>query len=191
MSAIVNIEDAAYEPIRFDKRSVLAMIEAGLLPDDRKVEMIDGVLVTRSPAKNDHAVALAYLIAALLPQLDQNWKGATDVAIFLAHNVMLAPDLAVLPSPLRSEDSSGPDLALAIEIGDATVERDLSDKAPRYARYGVRELWIVDLPERCIHVHLQPQDDGYSSVTRHGWSETVHTNVLAGISFNAARDLPI
>lgn len=46
----------------------------------------------------------------------------------------------------------------------------MREKAPRYARTGVRELWIVNLQQDRLEVFREPGPDGYvtASVFRRG-----------------------
>ena len=134
MNAIVEIACVPHTPLHFVRELLLAMMEAGLLPDDRKIEMIDGVLIEMSPANNDHGVTLAQLIAAVLPALPSRLKGATDVAIFLGKETMLAPDLTVVPDEIITQKARGADLTLAVEVSDTTIRDDLrvqgADRTP-------------------------------------------------------------
>ena len=164
MNAIVDIDGVPHTPVRFNRERLLALMEAGVLPDDRKVEMIDGVLVEMTPAKNDHGRTLSQLIAALVPQLPDELASATDVAIYLADDVMLAPDFVVLPESILTHNAKGPDLLLAVEVADTTVRNDLRDKAPIYARHGVVELWVIDVRSRELIVCRGPGEDGYAEV---------------------------
>ncbi len=57
---------------------------------------------------------------------------------------------------------------------------DRTTRAALYARAGVREYWIVNLPERLVEVYrqpgpmpTQPLGHGYRSLTRHTEGETV------------------
>jgi Uma2 family endonuclease len=43
-----------------------------------------------------------------------------------------------------------------VEVSDMTIERDRL-KLAVYATAGVREVWIVGLPARTIHVHRAPE----------------------------------
>ena len=190
MNAIVRIDGVPHTPMHFDKTRLLALMEAGLLPDDRKIEMIDGVLIEMSPANNDHGVTLANLIAAVIPPLPAGLKAATDVAIFLAENVMLAPDLAILPDPIITQQAKGPDLTLAIEVADTTIRDDLRDKAPVYARHDVAELWIVDVRARQLHVCREPDADGYRSIVVLDEHEPAGTPRIPNLTLRLSDVLP-
>jgi Uma2 family endonuclease len=41
---------------------------------------------------------------------------------------------------------------------------DRTIKVPLYARYGVLEVWLVDLPNQTIHLYREPTPDGYRIV---------------------------
>ena len=103
----------------------------------------------------------------------RDMKGATDVAIFLDDRVMLAPDFAVLPKNILTQDARGNDLLLAVEVADSSIERDLGLKANLYSHYGVAELWVVDIPGERLHVHREPASQGYGLISVHDWSETL------------------
>ena len=47
---------------------------------------------------------------------------------------------------------------------DTSVEYDRRRKAPLYARAGVRDLWLVDIPAGVLDVQREPSVDGYRDV---------------------------
>ena len=53
---------------------------------------------------------------------------------------------------------------LIIEIAESSLATDRGKKLRLYARCGVPEYWIVNLAERCIEVHTEPQGDSYGRV---------------------------
>ena len=48
---------------------------------------------------------------------------------------------------------------------DSSLAYDLQRKPLVYARFGVRELWVVDATRRRTHVHRDPAPDGYGAIT--------------------------
>jgi Uma2 family endonuclease len=56
-------------------------------------------------------------------------------------------------------------LTLVVEISDSTLRKDLHVKTPLYARYGVPEVWIVDLENNCIRFFRHCLGPG--SISRH------------------------
>lgn len=53
------------------------------------------------------------------------------------------------------------DVLLVVEVSDSTVAFDLERKVPLYARAGIRETWVVDIPGRLVHVFRTPAKGEY------------------------------
>jgi Uma2 family endonuclease len=91
------------------------------------------------------------------------------------------PDIALLrPDPdfYRQQAPTAADVLLVIEVSDTTIAADRKIKVPLYARYGVPEVWLVNLNKQCLEVYLQPAAHGYANkrVARRG--ETVTSSQL-------------
>jgi Uma2 family endonuclease len=70
------------------------------------------------------------------------------------------PDVVVARGELRdyAQRHPGPvDLALVIEVADSTLEFDRQQKAIVYAAAKIPEYWIVNLVDRQLEVHREPQ----------------------------------
>ena len=55
------------------------------------------------------------------------------------------------------------DVLLLIEVADTSVVVDRGHKLPLYALSGIREVWIVNLPEQCVEVYTEPSGEGYEA----------------------------
>ena len=49
--------------------------------------------------------------------------------------------------------------ALVIEVAESSPDYDRDHKGPLYAAAGVRDFWLVNLPERCLEVYRHPVPD--------------------------------
>ena len=47
-----------------------------------------------------------------------------------------------------------PDVRLIIDVADSSVEHDREARIPLYARTGVPEVWLVNLPKETIEIYL-------------------------------------
>lgn len=87
------------------------------------------------------------------------------------------PDVVVLSKNMREYLALGTppvdDIRLLIEVSDSTLEFDLNRKATLYARAGVVEYWVLDLPNRRLHIHLDPSEAGYGRVLTLAESQTI------------------
>ena len=63
----------------------------------------------------------------------------------------------------RSALPTPQDVLLVIEVADISADYDRRVKLPLYARHGIPEAWLVDLQQRVVEVHRDPQPDGYRS----------------------------
>ena len=65
------------------------------------------------------------------------------------------------------------DLALVAEASASTAWFDRTKKALVFARAGIVDYWVVDLPARQVVVHRRPTPGGYAEVTAYAPGESV------------------
>jgi Uma2 family endonuclease len=137
----------------------LDMMQMGIISEDDRVELIEGVIVARMPGNPPHASAQNLFLYWLMGVLDSaRWIVSPEQPIVLAHSVPV-PDLCVLRGHLRTFSSRHPqpdDVALVIEIADTTLHSDRTVKRALYAGAGIAQLWIVNLIDRQIEVYSDP-----------------------------------
>ena len=143
------------------------MAEAGLLAEDIRVELVNGELVDRAPISSLHAGTVKRLMNLLAFALyGQAIVAAQDPVILDAHSE-LQPDIAVLKLRNDYYTASHPrpeDLLLLIEVSDSTVRYDREVKTPLYARAGITEVWLMDLPNRQLEIYRDPSLEGYRQI---------------------------
>ena len=88
--------------------------------------------------------------------------------MYLSDRTILEPDLVVYTCGLKLKAVKGPDIILAIEVALTTLAYDQGLKASLYARYGARELWVIDAAKRRTLVHTGAAAGGWSAVREHG-----------------------
>ena len=76
----------------------------------------------------------------------------------------------------------GSDILLAIEVALTSLPYDRGLKAQLYARYNVRELWVVDAARRATFVHQGPETGGWRSIVERGPDEALTVAALPGFS---------
>lgn len=134
-------------------------------PDDgNRYELLDGILlVTPQPAPL-HQVVTARIVAALTIYLKDSGKAivASPGSVEVEPNIHLEPDVLVVPveafaAGLDEETrwSSVRSWWLAVEVsGPGSRVYDRDHKRPAYLDLGVREVWRVDLRDKCAFVSL-------------------------------------
>ena len=148
----------------FDVDEYYAMAAAGILSEDDRVELLDGEIVFMAPIGSRHASVVArltHLFAALVGNRAVVW---VQNPVRLDSSTEPQPDLMLL-KPQDDYYSQGhpepEDVLLLIEVSDTTVESDRGVKLPLYARSGIREVWIVDLPAQTSEVYTEPTGSVY------------------------------
>jgi Uma2 family endonuclease len=158
---------ATEQPWRLSVADVEAMVEAGILSEDDRVELIAGELVAMSARNIRHELVknrLAILMNRLLPSPFEAWVEST---VWLSPDTFVEPDITVLPVRTGMSRIAGPDCALIIEVADASLPYDSQRKAPLYARFGVTEFWLIDVRANRVSVHRAPEPSGFTDITTH------------------------
>ena len=66
------------------------------------------------------------------------------------------------PDFYESSHPTAADVLLLVEVADSSLAYDRGPKLALYARHGVPEVWIVDLPGHALEVCREPAADGYA-----------------------------
>lgn len=164
--------------LQFSIEEYYRMAAAGILREDDRVELIEGEIIKRNPIGSRHAAWVGRLTRLLGRQ-------SGDPAIVWVQNPVQVNDYSE-PVPditlLRWRDDfyahakpAADDVLLVVEVSDSTVNYDRKVKAPLYARAGVPEMWLVNLPEEFIEVYTRPVNGTYQEtrLVRRGESITV------------------
>lgn len=149
---------------RFTAADVQAMLEAGVLKDGEKVELVGGELVEMSPQGPLHWDVTYELGKWLRKNLPANVGIASKGPFRLGKYNEPEPEFIVLPDDIRINDARGPDALLVVEVALTSARYDLKVKAPIYAAHGVREYWVIDVKKRRTVVHRLGKDGAYTKL---------------------------
>jgi Uma2 family endonuclease len=157
--------------------------------DLQHVELIEGELIDKISKNRPHVKAAALLTAWLIQVfggLRVNAEAPIDVVPEDNPTNQPIPDLIVLSreysdsADYLSTTPQPQDLDLVIEIADTSLAFDLTVKAALYARAGITEYWLLDVPGRRLIVHRDPENGQYGSVTAYNEQER---HALGGSGF--------
>lgn len=157
----------------FDRRAftvdeILRMQEAGIISDDENFELIEGEIVPMQAKTHVHELIKSALGMELARALPSNlWLGF-ESTMYLSENTFVEPDLVVYPRGIKLEEVKGTDIVLAIEVALTSLAYDRGLKAQLYARYGVRELWVIDANRRRAYIHAAPKASGWERIAEYG-----------------------
>jgi Uma2 family endonuclease len=156
-----------------------AMIEAGVLDADDKVELIEGVIVAMSPQGPLHRRLVVRLNNRLSRALPPEWVVSCQCPITLGGHSEPEPDLAVVSEAEAASETEHPSHpALCVEVSHTSLQVDRL-KVGVYATYGVPEVWIVDVGARAIEVYRGPD----VAASRYGSLQTLSAGHLSPVRF--------
>jgi Uma2 family endonuclease len=146
---------------RFTIAEVEAMVAAGVMDEDERVELIGGELVPMSPKGNHHEVVKAALIDRWVRRRPDDVRLVSETTLRLSEDTYLEPDVVIYP---RASGIRGLNVAtalLVVEIADSSLRYDMGRKAALYAGFGIRELWVIDAVRLTTRVLREPGPGGY------------------------------
>ncbi len=155
-----------YKAPKVKKQGEYTLEDYYTLPDDRRVELIDGVIYDMSAPAFVHQHILGEVYMSLRQYIDS--KGGSclpmmapvDVCLDCDDKTMVQPDVLILcnKSKICKWGIMGaPDFCLEI-ISESTSRKDYIKKLQKYTDAGVKEYWIID-PVRRMLVTYNWKDD--------------------------------
>jgi Uma2 family endonuclease len=144
------------------------MAEVGVLAPDARVELIEGEIIDMAPISPEHASVVDQLTRLLIKAADDSAIVRVQGSVRLSQLTEPEPDVAVLrprPDFYRHAHPTGAEILLLVEVSDSTLRYDRDVKVPLYARYGVAEVWLVDLQHRCLLAYSGLAEGQYRSNT--------------------------
>lgn len=172
----------------FSVDDIRRMIDAGVIEEDERFELIEGEIVpmqAKSVAHDNIKHALNRALARAVP--DGVYVGV-EATIQLTKDVLLEPDIAIISRAVYKADPKSfaqpkaKDVLRLIEIAVSSFAFDRNVKARLYARHGIREYWVIDATERVTWVHTGPAGEGWTSIVERSPQETPTTAALPGFS---------
>lgn len=164
-------------------------------PDDERWELIHGVAWNMSPApsvNHQRLVGRLHTIVArhlegrecevLVSPVDVFMPGSPDQKKDDIDTVF-QPDLVVACDAAKVSQKGvrgAPGWLIEI-LSPYTSQKDLSVKLALYEEQGVREYWIVDPGNRCVHVYLRNDEGRYGEVRLHEETTEVASATCAGL----------
>ena len=161
---------------RFTVDEYHRMGEAGVLHEDDRVELLDGQIVQMSPIGVRHAACVNRLTALIVGQAGNQATVSIQNPVILGDYEEPQPDVVVLRYRADGYQTGHPrpsDTLLVVEVADTTVASDRLIKIPLYARAGIPEAWLVNLPGDEIEIYQQPTGGRYARVRTARRGETL------------------
>ena len=167
---------------RFTVAEIESFVEAGVIPEKERFELIGGEIVPMSPKGMRHERIKMWLNETLVRNLPRSFATNPETTFRLSEDTFLEPDFVVFERTSGLEGLAGGTCLLAIEIGVSSLTYDRGRKAEIYAAFGVRELWVIEGRRLQTRVFRSPEGDGYASVRDVAADETLEPLGVPGFA---------
>ena len=158
---------------RFTMVDIEALVAAGCIHEDERVELVGGELVPMSPKGNRHEVLKVALLRRWYRAAPEDVELAPETTFRLSEDTYLEPDVVVYDRAGGLKNLSAESVFLVVEIADSSLRYDTGRKAALYASFGVRELWVIDAVRPETRVFRRPAPEGYGETRDADASETI------------------
>ncbi len=148
--------------------------DLGAFGFETRLELIEGEIIRKMPQNEPHAWTIQAVTEALRSAFAVGHSIRTQLPLVFGLRSKPEPDVAVVIGSFNDYKRRHPATAvLVVEVSDSTLALDRTTKAALYARAGIEDYWIVNLPDSVLEVHRhpaamtdQPLGHHYRSITR-------------------------
>lgn len=161
-------------PYRWSRAEYDRAVEAGAFDPDARAELLEGHVLAMAPQGSRHATGVELAGEALRAAFGPGCRVRIQLPLAAGDDSEPEPDAAVVEGGIRDHLDAHPAAALlVVEVADDSLRRDQTLKQRIYARSGIREYWLVAIPDKRLEVYRDPTGDGYRTVSMHRSGDAV------------------
>jgi Uma2 family endonuclease len=162
-----GVETKSRNSIKLWTREQYRQLIANGFLQDGKVELINGEIWEKMGQGRRHTLVVTriFKLLGLIFGFD---RIQSQSSLPVAEYGDPEPDAALLAKDLDQYLETDPtieEMLLVVEASDSTLSGDLTDKVLQYGSAGIPEYWVVDIPNRLLHVFRLPTEAGYAEET--------------------------
>lgn len=145
--------------IRWTKQEYLYLAELGLF-EGRRTEFLEGEIIEMPTMNSPYATGVTLTDEALRKIFSEKFVVRNQMSLDFGEDFEPVPDIAIVAGKTRDFFESHPRTAdLVVEVSDTTLSYDRNRKASLYAKFGIRDYWILNLKNRTLEIYRHPTED--------------------------------
>ena len=185
MSTITQPPPVHFDAVRrFTVEEYYRLVEAGILEEDARVELLDGQIIPMAPIGPEHHWILDQLNAAFVEQRAGRFNVGPGRSLPIRPHDVPEPDLVLYRlGTRRRQHLAAADVLLVIEIADSTLTHDLGYKVDLYQRAKIPEYLVVDVRHQCLRIFTLIGDRYETAIVREG---KVSPQALPGVEIDVS-----
>jgi Uma2 family endonuclease len=190
------MSDMATAELKLRKLSVAEyhrMVDTGILEEDERIELLDGIIVEMSPLSQRHVALHSRIVAYLLDALGGRAVIAGHFSLRLGEFDEPQPDIGIFAPEPDSYFGRPPTIDepyALIEISDSSLQKDTGPKRELYARFGIEEYLVVDVSSSELLRYSGLFAGQYGTLQRLRYGDTFDLSAPPGVTLEVDRFLP-
>jgi Uma2 family endonuclease len=205
MSAVLELEQAtaeqktnsvlsdAVKPHLISAAMYDKMIEHGILTENDKVELLNGVIIEKMPKGAKHTAATSRVNRVFSSLFGNRSIIRIQDPILLDNLSEPEPDV-VLAALNENEYEGGhptPEhIFLILEVSDTTISTDRNSKQQAYSRAGIRQYLLLNVQNSTLEDYREPSADGYQFKQTYRAGQTFTLVAFPEVEINVSEFLP-
>jgi Uma2 family endonuclease len=162
----ISTSNDVIRPRRFTIDEYGRIASAGVVRDDERTELIDGVILVMTRIGSPRSTWARRLNRMFTEALGRRVLVSVPGPIRLDAGAAPEPDAALLrpgDDDYRSGHARPSDVFPAVEVMGTSAPDNRRVKTPRYAEFGIPEVWLADLAGERIKGRRRPSGTRYRS----------------------------
>jgi len=136
------------------------LVEAELLGPEDRIELLGGHMIVKEPQYSSHATSIRLVHRTLTAAFGVGWDVREQMPVALDEESEPEPDVSVVAGHPRDYRDAHPERpALIVEVALSRLRFDREHKGSLYARAGIADYWIVNIPARRVEIYREPLPD--------------------------------
>jgi Uma2 family endonuclease len=189
----IHPDPSSSQPTRISVERYCDLVATGVLDEDDRVELLEGVIVATPPPNPPHAEVVTAITYALIRAVGDRGVVRTQCSFHASEWSMPEPDLAVVGGRIGDHLAQHPRAAcLIVEVADSSLKQDRLSKSRIYAAAGVPEYWIANLRDGVLEEFRDPDPANalYRSAAVRRRGEEAELAALPGVRVAVAGLIP-
>jgi Uma2 family endonuclease len=141
------------------------IIASGSLNEPKKIELVDGFMVTKMSKSAEHGYSVKQALKGLERSLPTGWTSRQEQPVRFPPYDEPEPDGTIVrgtDADYKHRLPHATDVALVMEVAAKSVVAD-RQQANLYGRSGIPVYWIVNVVDRQVEVYTDPGPSGYAT----------------------------
>lgn len=169
------------------------MIKNGVFDEDDQVELLNGAIVEKMPKGSKHSSATYRVAKKFFKIFEETAIVRVQDAIRLDEYSEPEPDIVVAMPREDEYDESHPtpdEIYLILEVSNTSLEYDRNTKGKSYARAGIRQYLVLNVPEKTLEDYREPSANDFQTKQTYRAGQTFNLVAFPEISLAVSDFLP-